>query len=220
MEALALLRILPVAILHRAEDAEPLAEALLQAGMPLLEVTLRTPVAAEAVRRLRAHFPEMTVGMGTLMHPEHVTLALEAGAQFALSAGLQPEVVRAAQRAGLPFIPGVMTPTEVEAAMALGCRLLKLFPAQLAGGLPLLDALAGPYGHTELELIPLGGITQTNLPDYLRHPLVRAVGGSWICESGLIRERRWKEITERAQRALASVAEAPNPERRAVGRCS
>ncbi|MEY5027633.1 MAG: bifunctional 4-hydroxy-2-oxoglutarate aldolase/2-dehydro-3-deoxy-phosphogluconate aldolase [Verrucomicrobiota bacterium] len=188
-------RILPVAVLENPADALPLAHALRSAGLPLVEITLRTPGALEAVASLRHHCPDILVGVGTLLHPGQVREALDAGAQFGLSAGFQESVVREARAQGLPFVPGVMTPSDIEAALAEDCRLLKFFPASCAGGLPMLRALSGPYAHTGIQFIPLGGIGPENLCAYLALPLVAGIGGTWICDPQLIRSKNWGEIT-------------------------
>ena len=196
-------RIVPVAVIETVKDAVPLANALVAAGLDIIEVTLRTPVALDCIREIRRGVPQMLVGAGTILQVEQVDAALKAGAGFGVSPGLNEAVVQAAQRAGLPFIPGVMTPTEVERALALGCRLLKFFPADLAGSVNMLNAWRGPYGHTGVKFIPLGGINRSNAAQYLALPNVAAVGGSWIVDRKHIAAQDWEAIRSLAAEALA-----------------
>ena len=195
-------RVVPVAVIDRLEDAEPLARALVAGGLTTLELTLRTPVALDALRAIRRAVPEMKAGAGTVLSTAQVDQVLETGACFAVAPGLNPKVVHHAQSRGLPFFPGVMTPTDVELALDLGCRLQKFFPASVAGGLEMIKALAAPYGHTGLKLIPLGGITAQNMADYLAHPLVAAVGGSWLVDKKRMAAGDWAGITQLAADAL------------------
>jgi 2-dehydro-3-deoxyphosphogluconate aldolase/(4S)-4-hydroxy-2-oxoglutarate aldolase len=188
-------RVVPVVVIDRAEDAVPLAEALQQGGLDIVEVTLRTPAAEESIRSIRRTFPAMLVGAGTVLETDQVKRAVDAGAQFGVAPGLNPDVVNASRRAGLPFIPGAMTPSDVETALALGCKLQKFFPAEIAGGLNMLKALAGPYDHTGVKFIPLGGVSAATAPAYLALPIVAAIGGSWIAERKLIVAHKWSTIT-------------------------
>lgn len=201
-------RIVPVVVLDRAEDAEPLAEALLAGGLDIMEITFRTAAAEESIRRIAARFPEVLLGAGTLLDDSQVQRAREAGAVFGLAPGLNPRTIAKAREVGLDFSPGVMTPGEVEQALALGCKLLKFFPAETAGGTGMLKALAGPYGHTGVKFIPTGGITSTNLSDYLKLPVVAAIGGSWMVDKQLVNEGKWAEITRLTREALAAAAAA------------
>jgi 2-dehydro-3-deoxyphosphogluconate aldolase / (4S)-4-hydroxy-2-oxoglutarate aldolase len=199
-------RVVPVAVIDRVEDAEPLAEALQKGGLDIVEVTFRTPAAEESIRRIRRAYPAMLVGAGTVLDSEQVKRAVDAGAQFGVAPGLNETVVNVARQAGLPFVPGVMTPSEVEAALALGCKLQKLFPAETAGGLSMLKALAGPYGHTGVKFIPLGGVSVATAPAYLALPIVAAIGGSWIADRKLIADQKWSTITSLAAEAVALAA--------------
>lgn len=205
LDRIARTRIVPVVVLDREEDAEPLAEALLAGGLDVMEITFRTSAAAGAIRRIAEEFPEIWVGAGTLLEREQVLRARDAGAAFGLAPGLNPQIVEAATACGLQFAPGVMTPGEVEQALALGCRVLKFFPAETAGGIGMLKALAGPYGHTGVRFIPTGGITANNLGDYLKLPIVAAIGGSWMVDKALVAAANWAEITRLTREALAVV---------------
>ena len=201
-------RIVPVVVLDRAEDAEPLAEALLAGGLDIMEITFRTAAAEESIRRIAARYPEVLLGAGTLLDDSQVQRAKDAGAVFGLAPGLNPRTIAKAREVGLDFSPGVMTPGEVEQALSLGCKLLKFFPAETAGGTGMLKALAGPYGHTGVKFIPTGGITSANLPDYLKLPVVAAIGGSWMVDKQLVNEGKWEEITRLTREALAAAAAA------------
>lgn len=196
-------RVVPVVVVDDAESAAPLAEALLAGGLEVMEITFRTPAAAAAIRRIAAGYPEILLGAGTLLDPEQVLRARDAGAVFGLAPGTNPRVVAAAAGCGMYFAPGVMTPSEVEQALDLGCNLLKFFPAAVAGGVAMLKALAGPYAHTGVRFIPTGGVTSGNLSDYLSLPLVAAIGGSWMVERALVAAGRWGEITRLTREALA-----------------
>lgn len=194
-------RVVPVAVLASVEEALGLASALVTAGLPVLEVTLRTAAALECIRAIRQEHPEMLVGAGTVLEVGQVTAARGAGAQFGVAPGLNEAVVLAAQEVDWLFMPGVMTPSEVERALGLGCALQKFFPAEAAGGVRLLRALAGPYGHTGVRFVPLGGVTAANMTEYLAVPGVAAVGGTWLCERRLIEEGRWGDVVAFANEA-------------------
>ncbi len=201
MKQIAQTRLVPVAVIDDAEDAVPLAAALHEGGVDIVEVTFRTEAAPEAIRRIRAEFPDMLVGAGTLLDVYQVDQALEAGARFGVSPGIRESVVMKALGLELPFIPGVMTPSDVEKGLSMGCQLLKFFPAEAAGGIPMLKALAGPYGHTGVKFIPLGGVNLNNARAYLDLPMVAAIGGSWFLDRTLIANREWKKISELTREA-------------------
>ena len=150
----------------------------------------------------------MAIGAGTLLSPEQVQRAIDAGAQFGVSPGLNEAVLKAAQERNLPFFPGVMTPTEVDRALNLGWKHLKFFPAEPAGGVAMLKALAGPFAHTGVKFIPTGGINAAKLPDYLAMPQVAAVGGSWMAERKLVAEKAWSKITALTAEAMKVIAQA------------
>lgn len=201
-------RIVPVVVLDHVESAEPLAEALLEGGLDIMEITFRTAAAEESIRRIAARFPEVLLGAGTLLDKDQVRRAKDAGALFGLAPGLNPAIIHTARELGLQFSPGVMTPSEVEQALELGCKLLKFFPAEVAGGVAMLKALAGPYGHTGVKFIPTGGVTSGNLTEYLKLPVVAAIGGSWMVDKQLVNEGKWAEITRLTREALKAAAGA------------
>ena len=186
--------------------AVPLARALIAGGVYVMELTLRTSAAMDAIERIRAEVPEMTVGVGTILTPQQVRDAQTAGAAFGVAPGMNPRVVEEAKRIGLPFAPGVCTPTEMELAVEQGCRLLKFFPAAASGGLEYLRSAAAPLAHLGVRFLPLGGIDAGNLADYLRERSVLAVGGSWLAPPPSIRQQDWAGITAKAEQASALVA--------------
>ncbi len=208
MKQIAQTRLVPVAVIDRSEDALPLAGALREAGVNIIEVTFRTPAAPEAIRLIAENHRDMLVGAGTLLDIYQVEEALRYGARFGVSPGLNESVVLKAREFDLPFMPGVMTPSDVEKGLALGCKLLKFFPAESAGGVKMLRAMAGPYTHTGVKFIPLGGIGAANAATYLREPMVAAIGGSWFVDRKLIQARDWDKIRELTSEAVSIAAEA------------
>lgn len=195
--------IIPVIVLDDARDAEPLAEALLAGGMDVIEITFRTAAAVKAITSIRKSFPEMLVGAGTVVTNEQARRAIDAGVDFGLAPGLNPDTVAAFRMAGTLFIPGVMTPSEIEQGLSLGCHLLKFFPAVPAGGLDMLKALAGPYASQDVRFCPTGGINLDNMNDFLALPAVSNVGGSWLATKQQIAAHDWSAITRQAREALA-----------------
>ncbi|HEY7538280.1 MAG TPA: bifunctional 4-hydroxy-2-oxoglutarate aldolase/2-dehydro-3-deoxy-phosphogluconate aldolase [Gaiellaceae bacterium] len=202
-ERLARTRVVPVLTASDPDEAERACQALLEGGLSAVEITFRTETAADAIRRI-ARIDGLLVGAGTVVSPEQLGAAVDAGARFAVAPGTNPAVVDAARRANLPFAPGVATPTEVERARGLGCLVVKIFPASLVGGPPFLAALAAVY--PEIRFVPTGGINRENLASYLELPAVLACGGTWICEPALLRERRFDEIERRAREAVGQAA--------------
>ena len=187
-------RVVPVAVIDKLEDAVPLATALLAAGLDVIEVTFRTAAAPDAIRAIAQAHPNMLVGAGTLLEVSQVKQAKAAGAKFGVAPGLNATTVKASLELGMPFVPGVATASDVELALALGCKLQKLFPADVLGGVKLLKAFAGPYGHTGVKFIPLGGVNAGNMGEYLTLPIVAAIGGSWIVDKKLIVEKKWSKL--------------------------
>ncbi len=184
LQRIAELRIVPVVKITTADAAVPLAQALCRGGLPCAEVTFRSAAAAESIARMRAAFPEMLVGAGTVLTPQQVDDALNAGATFIVSPGLNPRVVEYCQKRGALIIPGCATPSDVERALELGLTTVKFFPAEAAGGLKMIEALSAPYYN--VRFMPTGGITPENLPRYLANPSIVACGGSWMVKEALI----------------------------------
>lgn len=201
--------VIPVIVLHDAADAVPLARALLAGGIDALEVTLRTPAGLESMRRIAAELPQAKVGAGTVTSTAQMREVKAAGARFAFSPGWSPELSDAAEALGIEFIPGVMTPSEAMRAAGRGHGALKLFPASLAGGVPMLEALAGPFG--ELRFCPTGGVGAGNMREYLALPNVFAVGGSWLTPRDALAAHDWPRITALAAQATAAASAAAAP---------
>lgn len=199
-------RVVPVVVIDDAGVALDLADALLAGGLGVIEITFRTAAAAAAIEVIASQRPEMLVGAGTLLTEENVKRAAGAGATFGLAPGLNASTVSHAQGVGLDFSPGISTPSEIEHALALGCNLLKFFPAELAGGAKMLKALEGPYAHTGVQFIPTGGISAGNMMDYLSLRSVAAIGGSWFVDKQLIASRDWNAIERLTREALAAAA--------------
>lgn len=193
--------VIPVIVLEDPQQAAPLAEALVAGGLPVLEVTLRTPAALQAVKLMRQAAPDAVVGVGTITTTGHFAAALDAGAQFGVSPGFTPVLAAAAASSGLHWLPGVMTPTEVLQAQAQGYSLCKLFPAQQAGGTDMLKALHAIL--PSVRFCPTGGISRSNAAEYLGLPNVVCVGGSWVVPRDLVRKGDWAAIRELATEAAA-----------------
>jgi len=193
--------VVAVLVVDDARHAVPLARALLGGGVDVMELTLRTPAALEALRRVRDEVPEMLTGIGTVLTPQQVEQIAALNAAFAVAPGTNRRVINAARECGLPFMPGVATPTDIETALELGCCDLKFFPAEACGGLAYLRNMAAPYAHLGVRFVPLGGLTVKNLKDYLSEPCVMAVGGSWLAPRQLIQAEAWEQIRTNARDA-------------------
>jgi 2-dehydro-3-deoxyphosphogluconate aldolase / (4S)-4-hydroxy-2-oxoglutarate aldolase len=199
-------RIVAVVTIERASDAAPLGAALMKGGIRAVELTLRTPAALDALRTMRAAAPELLLGAGTVLSPGQADAAKEAGAGFALAPGFDLATVRRCAEIEFPFVPGVATASDIQAALGAGCRLLKFFPAEPLGGVKGLRTLAAPFAHLGVKYLPLGGIDLAKAPGYLGEPCVAAVGGSWIATAELIRSQAWGVIQQNARAAAALVA--------------
>ena len=198
-EILAASPVMPVIVLDRLDDAVPLAEALVGGGIRVLEVTLRTPVALDCVRAIRAAVPHAIVGVGTITTIADMNAAREAGASFGVSPGTTPGLLAHAATSGFPFLPGSMTPADVMRALDAGFTAMKLFPARQAGGIEMLKALGGPF--PQVIFCPTGGIDADSAAAYLALPNVACVGGSWLSPAALVANKDWAEIRRRATAA-------------------
>jgi 2-dehydro-3-deoxyphosphogluconate aldolase/(4S)-4-hydroxy-2-oxoglutarate aldolase len=196
------LGIIPVIAIEQAADILPICQALDRGGLPVAEITFRTEAGREALKLAVQNFPHFLVGAGTVTLPEEVDAAHAAGAAFAVAPGTNPAIVGSALGLGLPFFPGVCTPTDIELALSAGARLLKFFPAEAMGGLTVLNALYAPYRHRGVSFIPTGGIKPSNLGDYLRCPAVKAIGGTWLVTSDLLKKRAFDAIEQLAREAV------------------
>ena len=200
--------VVAVLMLDDVESAVPLAQALLAGGVDAIELTLRTPAALECVRRIHREVPDLLLGVGTILTPQQAIDAKAAGAAFGVAPGCNPRVLAKAHEIGLPFAPGICTPSDIEAAIESGCRALKFFPAEQSGGLPYLRAIAAPFDHLGVRYIPLGGISPANAESYLVEPSVLALGGSWLAPRNLVRSRDWAALTALAREAAGLVSHA------------
>jgi 2-dehydro-3-deoxyphosphogluconate aldolase/(4S)-4-hydroxy-2-oxoglutarate aldolase len=196
-------RIMPVVTIETADQAVPLAHALLEGGLAAIEITLRTPAGLPGIETIARHVPQMAVGAGTVLSPADLHAVAGAGASFALSPGSTPDLLAAAKTSPIPLVPGVATASEVMAVLAAGMTTMKLFPASMVGGVPMLRALAGPL--SEAMFCPTGGVSLDNAAAYLAEPNVLCVGGTWIAPLDLIRAGNWAEITARAAAAVAAL---------------
>ena len=196
------MRVIPVVAIENAADAMPLADALIEGGLPCAEITFRTAAAADAIRSV-AKREDILVGAGTVLKVEQVKTAVDAGARFIVAPGFNPKVVAYCVENGITVTPGVCTPSDIEAALDFGVELLKFFPAEAFGGLKTLKAMSGPY--TSVKFVPTGGISPDNLYDYLQFPKVLACGGTWVAKSNLISEHRFEEIVKNASEAVKIV---------------
>ncbi len=197
------LAVIPVIKIDRAEDALPLAAALKAGGLCAAEITFRTDAAEESIKRIAAAYPDFLLAAGTVLTPEQADRAMAAGAAFIVSPGTNPEVVRHCTAKGYPIVPGVCTPSEVETAMSLGLTYLKFFPAEAAGGVKMIKAMAAPYG--KIKFMPTGGIGPKNLEDYLGCSAVFACGGSWMVPSDKIADGKFDEIEALTREAVELV---------------
>jgi 2-dehydro-3-deoxyphosphogluconate aldolase/(4S)-4-hydroxy-2-oxoglutarate aldolase len=195
-------KILPAVSFENSLQALPVAEAIGNGGLNVMEVPLRTEEAFLAIKRIRENMPSMYIGAGTILTVAQLHQAKESGAQFGLAPGFNPAIMKAAAEIDFPFIPGVMTPSEIELAIEHSCMILKLFPAQQAGGIKMLQALSGPYKHTGVQFIPMGGVSLQNMGDYLAQENVIAIGGSWIADNALIASENYEGITVNTAEAL------------------
>jgi 2-dehydro-3-deoxyphosphogluconate aldolase / (4S)-4-hydroxy-2-oxoglutarate aldolase len=195
--------VVPVVELPRAEDGVPLVRALVAGGMSCVEITLRTPGALEGIAAIRNAYPEILLGAGTVLSISQLETAIAAGADFAVAPGTNPQIVQASLARELPILPGVSTPSEVETAMALGLRTVKLFPAELLGGAAFVRALCGPY--RDISFVPTGSITPETLPAYLAIPQVLACGGSWMVKPSMIAAGDFAAIEQLASDAVRLV---------------
>lgn len=203
MEQIKKIGIVPVVVLDEAKDALPLAKALCEGGLPCAEVTFRTAAAREAIALMTKEFPDMLVGAGTVLTTQQVDAAVEAGAKFIVSPGLNPTVVAHCQAKGVPVVPGCMTPGEMERALEMGLSTVKFFPAEQAGGLSFIKAVAAPY--TQLTFMPTGGINANNVKDYLAYDRIVACGGSWMVKKDLVKAGKFDEIEALVAEAAAVV---------------
>ena len=206
LEKIQKIGIVPVVVLNDAKDAAPLAKALCDGGLPCAEVTFRTDAAEESIRIMSTEFPQMLVGAGTVLTTEQVDRAVAAGAKFIVSPGLNPKVVKYCIEKGVPVTPGTCTPSEVEQAIELGLEVVKFFPAEPAGGLNMIKAMAAPY--VGMKFMPTGGINPKNVRDYLAFDKILACGGRWMVKGSLVDAGEFDKIEELTREAVEIVKES------------
>ena len=197
--------IIPVVVLEDAKDAAPLAQALIDGGLPCAEVTFRTEAAEECIRIMAEQFPDMLIGAGTVLTTEQVDRAVAAGAQFIVSPGLNPRIVKYCVEKGITITPGCTNPSDIEQALENGLEVVKFFPAEPAGGLKMIKAMAAPY--VGVKFMPTGGINAENVKEYLKYDRIIACGGSWMVSGALVKEGNFAKITELTKEAAAIVKE-------------
>jgi 2-dehydro-3-deoxyphosphogluconate aldolase / (4S)-4-hydroxy-2-oxoglutarate aldolase len=203
-------RLLAAVTVKDAALGVKIARALCEGGLQVMEITFRTSATADAIEAIRNQVPDMTVGAGTILTPEQVDHAIEAGAVYGLAPGFNPRVAEHAVKKGLPFIPGVTTPSEIELALEMGFRLLKLFPANNLGGPGYIRSLQGPYGHTGVQFIPMGGVYISNLAEYSGLDHVVALGGSWLVPSDVQETGDTSDIPDMVRRSLSELSVNPS----------
>jgi 2-dehydro-3-deoxyphosphogluconate aldolase / (4S)-4-hydroxy-2-oxoglutarate aldolase len=202
--------IIAVLIIDEAKHAVPVARALIEGGVAAIELTLRTPAAMDAAKAIKKEVPEMTLGFGTVLTVDQLKAVVDVGADFAVSPGCNPGIIREANRQGLSFAPGVMTPTDIEMALEEGCRILKYFPAETSGGMAHLTSMVAPYQYLGLKFIPLGGCNIDNAGSYLQSDLITAIGGTWVAKRPLIQTENWEAITNNAKDIRALINQIRN----------
>lgn len=206
LERIGEIGIVPVVVLNDVKDAEPLAQALCDGGLPCAEVTFRTDAAEESIRRMTESFPDMLVGAGTVLTIDQVDRAVAAGAKFIVSPGLNPKIVKYCNEKGVLIIPGCANPSDVEQAIENGLSVVKFFPAEQAGGLNYIKAIAAPY--TGLKFMPTGGINPKNVRSYLAYDKILACGGSWMVKGDLVQAGEFDKVRELVKEAVEIVKES------------
>lgn len=206
LEKIQKIGIVPVVVLEDAKDAAPLAQALMKGGLPCAEVTFRTDAAEESIRIMSEQFPDMLVGAGTVLTTEQVDRAVAAGAKFIVSPGLKPRIVQYCAEKGVLMMPGCSNPSDIELALDNNLEVVKFFPAEAAGGLPMIKAMAAPY--VGVKFMPTGGINAKNVRDYLSYDRVIACGGSWMVKGELVKEGKFDEIEKLTREAVEIVKES------------
>ncbi len=202
--------VVPVIAIESVEHALPLADALIEGGLPVAEITFRTQAAGEVITLLNKERPELLLGAGTVLTEEQLMRANDSGAAFGVAPGLNPAIVKKAQEVGMPFCPGIITPSELEKGLSMGITFFKYFPAEASGGLKMIQSVAAPYGHLGVRFMPTGGVNMNNLADYISSKAIVAVGGTWIAKKDLIAAGQWDTIKENAKAAVEVVSKIRN----------
>ena len=202
VSALSEIKIVPVLVLNNVDEGLKMCEILAECGLPAAEITFRTTAAEAVIKAASARFPQLYLGAGTVLNIKDLHRAFDAGAKFAVAPGFNPNVVKEAIANDFVFAPGVCTPSEIEQAMELGCRFLKFFPAEAAGGVPMLKSLIAPYKHMGVRFMPTGGVTTANVADYLAVKEIVAVGGTWLGKADQIAAGNWDAIRATVKAAV------------------
>ncbi|HDX1193232.1 TPA: bifunctional 4-hydroxy-2-oxoglutarate aldolase/2-dehydro-3-deoxy-phosphogluconate aldolase [Pasteurella multocida] len=203
IEKLRTIKVVPVIAVEEAEAILPLVETLAKNGLPVAEITFRSAAAEQAIRLVRQHYPDILIAAGTVLTSEQVIQAKNAGADFIVTPGFNPNIVKLCQTLQLPITPGINNPMSIEAALEMGITAVKFFPAEASGGVKMIKALLGPYA--QLQIMPTGGISLHNIQEYLAIPNVVACGGSWFVEKKLIQEKNWEEIGRLVREVLDKI---------------
>ena len=198
-------KIIPIFAFETVDDGVKVCEIIDKAGLGIAEITFRTAAASDTIRTLSKRFPNVLVGAGTILNRIDLEMAAAAGAKFAVAPGCNPSIIRAASETRLPFFPGVSNPTDIECANELGVKVMKFFPAEACGGVKMLRAMGAPYRHLGIRFIPTGGVTASNVMDYLSLENVVAVGGTWLAPTELVKSKQWDKIENLVKEALAAV---------------
>ena len=198
-------RIIPVIAIENIDHVIPLADALIQGNLPLIEITFRTPIAAQAINMIKSERPDVLVGAGTVLTIDELNAAIDYGAAFAVAPGFNRDIVAEAQKQKFPFFPGIMTPSDLEAALSMNSYICKFFPSEVLGGLSYIRSAFMPYAHKNIGLIPTGGIDLSNLEDYVSSDIVLAVGGTWIAKKDEIDRANWNHIVDNCLQASAKI---------------
>ena len=191
--------VVAVLVIDDVDHAIPLANALLEGGVDTIELTMRTPAALASGEAIKKEVPDITLGFGTVLTVDQVRAVKDVGGDFAVAPGCNPKIIEASIEHNLSFAPGIMTPSDIEIAVELGCRILKYFPAETSGGITHLKNMVAPYQYLDLKFIPLGGLNLNNAKAYLESPIITAIGGSWIAKRNLIQSEDWNTITKNAR---------------------
>ncbi|MAU64268.1 MAG: keto-deoxy-phosphogluconate aldolase [Flavobacteriaceae bacterium] len=195
-------KVIAVLQIDLLENVMPLCEALLKQGINIIELALRTNVSQKATELILKNFPDILVGLGTVVHEDQVRFAVDTGVNFAVSPGCNTKIIDLALKNKLPFFPGISSPTDIEISIDHGCQILKFFPAENFGGINYLNSINAPYNHLNIKYIPLGGINLSNVKNYLESDIVLGVGGSWIAPRNLINEKKWDIISSNAKKII------------------
>lgn len=207
LDKLKKLKVIPVTAIDTVTDGLKLCELLCSKGLPVIEITFRTAAAADVIKEVSKKFPDMLIGAGTVLNELDLKLAKASGATFAVAPGCNPKIIKAAKDLKFPFFPGISNPSDIEAALETGVKIMKFFPAEACGGVNMLKAISAPYKHLGVKFIPTGGITEKNMKDYLQLPEIIAVGGTWLAKSEDMKAGEWDKIGKLISSTVTAIKE-------------